>query len=129
MTKVVNPPDDYESMSLVFNSCINPRTTVLSLSSPTYPNRGSRASFSASSLLTITPCYAYLHPERTPRALTHLHLVRQSLDGRLFKMITMFPETLKVLELTGTLLTHITEGDQWFKVWECLIESAQTIFC
>ena len=111
-------------MELIFKRCYSLRKTrLLKIASSNYPNKAYRSSICPSALMKLNPIH--LNPDAKIRfqALTHLYIIRQQLDGRLIKIITMFPATLKVLNLSGTAVTHIKEESFWFKVMFSLTNS------
>jgi len=112
---IENPDDNYGTMQILLKRFYSTRRTQsLRITSRSYPNAAYRSSLSPSLIVDTLRLSPTLKAQFN--ALTHLSLIRQRFDGRLIRTINVFPNTLKVLHLSGTELSHIRDESFWFKV-------------
>ncbi|CAG7826544.1 unnamed protein product [Allacma fusca] len=106
------PPDDYETLDLIFNSLLDRHTTSLRLASKCHgENSAFRSSIAPSHLAQICPS---LRPNPSDINLTNLYLIRQRLDKSIFNLSSL-PPSLRVLHLSGTIISNVTEQSGYFK--------------
>ena len=106
-------PDDYEALCVVFDRFLGPQTVSVKIESKLHgENPAYKSSISYVHLAQLTPA---VRSNPWSISLTHLYLIRQRLDKRILNLSDL-PSTLRVLHLTGTVVSNVTESSFYFRV-------------